>query len=120
MTGNVKDVTEDRLTLQSRMSELSQLSAWIEHLAVRYLIPANTQFAMNLCLEEALSNIIQHGYSGKPEHRIVVHFKSSRNGYFVFDVEDEASRFNPLNVPEQPPLNSLDELRIGGQGIRLL
>ena len=120
MTGNVKDVAEERLTLQSRMSELSQLSAWIEHLASRHLLPGTTQFAMNLCLEETLSNIIRHGYPGKPDHRIVVHFTAPRNDYFVFEIEDEAPLFNPLDVPEQPALNSLDELRVGGQGIRLL
>jgi len=120
MTGNVKDATQERLTLQSRMSELSQLSAWIERLASRYSIPGATQFAMNLCLEEVLSNIIQHGYCRKPDRSILINFSRPRTGYFVLEVDDEAPPFNPLDVPERPALNTLDDLRIGGQGLRLL
>ena len=120
MTGNVKDTTGERLTLRSRMSELTQLPAWIELLATQHMIPADAQFAMNLCLEEVLANVIQHGYSGNPDHSIVIHFTNPRENYFVFVVEDEAPLFNPLGVPELPPLTSLDETRIGGQGIRLL
>jgi anti-sigma regulatory factor (Ser/Thr protein kinase) len=75
---------------------------------------------MNLCLEEALSNIIRHGYSGNPGHSIAVCFTSPREGYFVFDIEDEAPPFNPVASPELPAMRSLEENRIGGQGIRLL
>jgi anti-sigma regulatory factor (Ser/Thr protein kinase) len=120
MTGNGKDTTEERLILRSRLSELARLPGWIERLASRHAISANTQFAMNLCLEEVLSNIIRHGYSGKPDHSIAVHFASPRKDYFVIIVEDDAPPFNPLAAPELPALSSLGEIRIGGQGIRLL
>src|SRR5579864_4095298 len=120
MTGNGNDTTGERLNLRSRISELTQLHPWIERLALRHKIPANTQFAMNLCLEEAISNIIRHGYSGDPDHSIVIWFTSPREDYFVFVVEDEAPPFNPVELPELPPLNSLEELAIGGQGVRLL
>jgi serine/threonine-protein kinase RsbW len=120
MTGNGKETVGEHLNLRSRMSDLSQLLPWIERLASRHAIPANTQFAMNLCLEEVLSNIIRHGYSGKPDHSIAIHFVSPRENYFEFVVEDEAPPFNPVVSPELPALNSLDEIRVGGQGIRLL
>jgi len=120
MTGNGNDTTGERLNLRSRMSELAQLPPWIERLASRHAISASTQFAMNLCLEEVLSNIIRHGYSGNPDHSIAVHFASPRDDYFVFVVEDEAPPFNPVDGPEPPALNPLDEIHIGGQGIRLL
>jgi anti-sigma regulatory factor (Ser/Thr protein kinase) len=120
MNRNGKDTTGERLDLQSRMSELARLPAWIERLAAGRTIPANTQFAMNLCLEEALSNIIRHGYSGDPGHSIAIRFTNPRDGYFVFEVEDEAPPFNPVVSPELPAVSSLEENQIGGQGIRLL
>jgi len=120
MTGDDKETAGEHLNLRSRMSELAQLFQWIERLASRHAIPANTQFAINLCLEEVLSNIIRHGYSGKPDHSIAVHFASPRKDYYVFVVEDEAPPFNPVVSPELPALGSLDELRVGGQGIQLL
>jgi serine/threonine-protein kinase RsbW len=76
---------------------------------------------MDLCLEEVLSNVIRHGYAGQPGRPILVHFASSpRDGYFTFVVEDEAPLFDPLAVPEPPVPRSLDETRVGGNGIRLL
>jgi len=120
MTGNGMDTTRERLELRSRMSELAQIFPWIERLASRHAIPANTQFAMNLCLEEVLSNIIRHGYSGQAGHSIAVRFASPRKDYYIFSVEDEAPPFNPVEAPELPALNALDDTGVGGQGIRLL
>ena len=120
MTGNGMDTTGERLELRSRMSELAQIFPWIERLASRHAIPANTQFAMNLCLEEVLSNIIRHGYSGQAGHSIFVRFASPRKDYYIFSVEDEAPPFNPVEAPELPALNALDDIGEGGQGIRLL
>ena len=119
-TGNDTGTTGERLTMRSRMSELAQIPAWIESLASHYLIPGNTQFAINLCLEEVLTNVIRYGYSNEPDHSVVVQFSNPRQGYFVLVVEDEAPLFNPLDAPESPPLSSLEENGIGGQGIRLL
>ncbi len=120
MTGNGNDTTGERLNLRSRISELAHLHPWIDRLSSRHKIPANTQFAMNLCLEEVISNIIRHGYCGDPDHSIAIIFTNPREDNFVFVVEDEAPHFNPVESPELPPLSSLEELAVGGQGIRLL
>jgi serine/threonine-protein kinase RsbW len=120
MTGNGMDTTGERLNLRSRMSDLTQLHPWIERLAARHSIPASTKFAMNLCLEEVLSNIIRHGYSGTPDHSIAIQFANPRKDYFVIVVEDEAPPFNPADAPELPALRSLEEIQLGGHGIRLL
>jgi anti-sigma regulatory factor (Ser/Thr protein kinase) len=120
MTGNGEHTTGEILNLKSRVSELAQIPPWIERLALRFSIPESTQFAMNLCLEEALSNVIWHGYSGQPDHSIAVHFASPGEDYFVFVVEDQAPPFNPVDSPELPSLNERENNDIGGQGIRLL
>ena len=120
MTGRGTHTTDERLTLRSQLSELSQLPAWIQRLALEHAIPRDTQFAMNLCLEEILSNIIRHGYSGSPDRSIDIRFINPAEGHFVLVVEDEAPHFNPLDSPGLPAINTLNEERIGGQGIRLL
>jgi serine/threonine-protein kinase RsbW len=120
MAAKGASTTEEQLTLRSRLSELSQAYAWVERLASQHAIPDATQFAMNLCLEEVLSNIIRHGYCGQPDRCIKVRFTHPGEGYFVFVVEDEAPRFNPLEVPEPPPIKSLEQIPVGGRGISLL
>jgi hypothetical protein len=70
------DQTQDRLALRSQLSQMSQLPAWIERLAAHHGIPADIQFAIDLCLEEALSNVIRHGYGGQGI-RFLRHFADS-------------------------------------------
>jgi serine/threonine-protein kinase RsbW len=120
MTGSGTHTTEEKLTLRSHLSELSQLPVWIERLALQHAIPGSTQFAIHLCLEETLSNIVRHGYSGSPDHSMSIRFTSPAEEHFVFVVEDEAPHFNPLSEPELPGIGALDEERVGGQGIRLI
>jgi anti-sigma regulatory factor (Ser/Thr protein kinase) len=120
MTANATDATGERLILQSGIPQLSRIPPWIEHLAAKHSIPENTQFAIDLCLEEVLSNVMRYGYSGELDRPIVVLFTNPRDNFFVFVIEDEAPPFNPLEAPELPVLRSLDELRVGGNGIRLL
>ena len=120
MTPDGKETTVESLTLRSQLTDMARLPVWIEILASRYAIPNQTQFAINLCLEEAVSNVILHGYSSQPDGLITVRFDQPREDYYVFDVEDEAPLFNPINAPEPLPADSLDDFPVGGQGIRLL
>lgn len=112
--------TQDRLELRSRLSDMAQLPVWLQGLASRHVIPEDMEFAMNLCLEEVLSNVIRHGYAGQEDRSVVVHYRRPRSGLHVFVVEDEAPHFNPLAAPDLPALSASGEIRVGGLGIRLL
>lgn len=120
MLGNGQGTNAERVTLRSRFSDLALLYPWVEGLASKYAIPSDTKFAIDLCLEEVVSNVIRHGYRGEADHPITVSFESPRESYLVFVVEDEAPRFDPVASPELPPVSAEDESGLGGQGIRLL
>ena len=119
MTNNGSGAILDSLDLRSELSELPRVHAWVESIAARYGVPMKVQFAMKLCLEEALSNTIRHGYSAQPDRPIRVEMRSPEDGQFVFTIDDEAKPFNPADAPDLPALR-LDSADIGGQGIRLL
>jgi serine/threonine-protein kinase RsbW len=112
--------SQAELTLRSQMAELALVPPWIEQLGTAHAIPASTQFAMNLCLEEVLSNIIRHGYCNKGDRVITVRYAPSQNNSVLLVIDDEAPRFNPLAAEETPVEETLDGTRIGGLGIRLL
>jgi len=120
MTGNDTGQMQDQLALRSRLSDMTQLSPWIESLATRHAIPGNVQFAIELCLEEVVSNVIRHGYAGAEDCPVLVSFTMPRDSYFEFVVDDEARPFNPLDAPELGALSPDEETRVGGQGIRLV
>jgi anti-sigma regulatory factor (Ser/Thr protein kinase) len=111
---------QDRIVLRSSLSEISRVFTWVEALASRYAIVESIRFAIHLCLEEALSNVIRHGYARQAGYSITVLFAVSGEGDFVFAIEDDAPAFNPLETPVLPKLDEQGEARIGGHGIRLI
>ena len=113
---------QDRLELDSRLTELNRVQAWVEMLADRLGLIEETRFAIQLCLEEVLANIILHGYREQPGHPIVIWSYVSGETVF-FGIEDKAPSFNPLasseyNTAAQPA--SLESMEPGGNGIRLM
>jgi serine/threonine-protein kinase RsbW len=117
----VRTITgEAQLTLRSQMADLALVPPWIESLAAEYGISDSTQFAMNLCLEEVLSNIIRHGYANSPDRTIVIRYLAEENNTSVLVVDDQAPPFNPLAAESHPVEETLDGTRLGGLGIRLL
>jgi anti-sigma regulatory factor (Ser/Thr protein kinase) len=110
----------DSLILRSELSEIARVPPWVEKLAAQHEISERTQFAMDLCLEEAVSNVIRHGYAGEPDHAVTVRCETRPNGSIALVVEDDAAPFNPLLVREPVLSNSIAEVTVGGQGIHLL
>jgi serine/threonine-protein kinase RsbW len=112
--------SETELTLRSQISDLARVPPWIEHLGSQYSLPSSTTFAMDLCLEEVLSNIIRHGYAGKTDRPIVIRYEPVQEKFFVLVIDDEAPQFNPLAAEEVNVEETLDGTRVGGLGIHLL
>ena len=112
--------TAESLTLQARLSELSKIPSWLDELASLYAIPERTRYAMDLCLEEVISNIIRHGHCSESNAVVKVSFLPDRNGFTALVIEDVAPPFNPLLAPIPEFPRSPNEMSTGGQGIYLL
>jgi anti-sigma regulatory factor (Ser/Thr protein kinase) len=121
MTENLAHKAETRLTLESRLADLARVWPWVDELAAEYGIPADTRYAIDLCLEEALSNIIRHGYAGEPGHDIAICFTPRGENGLTFSIRDHAPPFAPGEPAEswEAPA-SIDQIEAGGQGIRLM
>jgi len=107
-----------RLSLTSSLAELARVSPWIGELAAEFGIPNETRFAIELCLEEVLSNIVRHAYRGEPGHSLTVEF-AHVEGSAIFVVEDDAPAFEPTQPADVIP-EDLTTIQPGGQGLRLL
>src|SRR5215469_2452256 len=114
------DEIEDRLELDSSLPELSRGLPWAEALAGKIHLCVETRYAIQLCMEEALANVVLHGYQNEPGHPIVIR-SSTADGWLFFAIEDEAPAFAPTE-PErgsdaQKPA-SIEAIQPGGNGIR--
>jgi len=112
-----------RMTLQGSLDDMGLLRPWIDGLVTHYAIPSDTAFAIHLCLEEAVSNVIRHGYDCDPSHAVTVDYAIRETDLIEFTIEDHARPFDPLapeHVEEMAQPSAEDILRPGGRGIRLL
>ena len=113
---------QDRLELDSRLSELTRVQRWIEAIADWHRVPEEIRFAIQLCIEEALANVVLHGYRNEPGHPIVIRCIESGSELFLV-IDDQAPPFAPVapgrSSDEMQPA-SLESITPGGNGIRLM
>ncbi len=115
------DTPPSLLEMDSQLSELIRVQEWIDALVNFYGLGEETRFAIQLCMEEALANVVLHGYLSEPGHPIVIRSWASDSALY-FAVEDKAPPFAP-SAPDSSnggsPAN-LESITPGGNGIRLL
>ncbi len=75
--------------------------------------------ALELAVDELVSNAIVHGYKRNPEGRIALKISIIKNG-IVIVLEEQGRVFDPLKIAE-PNLNArLIERKIGGLGLYIM
>jgi serine/threonine-protein kinase RsbW len=112
----MSDLNAHRLELRADLSELRRLAEWIKARAPQVL---SALFAVQLCLEEAVANIIMHG--GGKDDRLEIAIELERNGgTLVARVEDSGCEFDPTQFPPLSVAKSLEEAKVGYCGIHLM
>jgi serine/threonine-protein kinase RsbW len=97
---------------------LERLAIWLEGWAMRDLSP-ELSFAIQVCLEEAVANIIMYNATTDDRLEIVIEVER-RNQSLVAQIEDNGSAFDPTQVPRPPIPTSLAEAKVGNLGIHLM
>jgi len=107
-----------RLVLRKDVAELKRLAGWIEGFTQQRTSP-DVSFAVQLCLEEAVANIIMYG--GAREDPLEIAVELERNGgNLVARIEDNGRQFDPTRAPAPVPARSLEEAKVGDVGIHLM
>jgi serine/threonine-protein kinase RsbW len=71
-----------------------------------------------LAVEEAITNVIVHGYAKKPG-KIEIMFRTSGDHAEIL-IKDTAPPFNPLLIPEPDVTENVEDRKIGGLGVFLI
>jgi anti-sigma regulatory factor (Ser/Thr protein kinase) len=81
----------ERLVLRNDLAELGRLAWWIEGW-MQHDVSADMSFALQLCLEEAVANIVMYG--GAKEDRLEIAVEHN-GGTLVARIEDTGRQFDP-------------------------
>lgn len=112
-------IAETRVA-EANSAELRNLSHWARSFALDRGLTAARADDVELCLNEAVANVMLHGYRDQPCRPITIRLEQLTDGGLQMTIEDVAPPFNPLERPPFRPPRSIDEASIGGYGIHLL
>ena len=107
------------LVLRNDAGEFARMTDWILGVCKSAGIATRTAYALQLCLEEAVSNIIEHSRGAARATEIVASVVHEHPG-IVLTIEDDGMAFDPTQVAAPQRGATLEELPVGGLGIHLM
>ncbi len=111
----------ERLSLEPNIGEIERASVWAREVAERLAVPARSAFALDLCLEEALSNTIRYGFASGSVEAAKVELSLTREPEALrVTIEDNAAPFDPCAAEDTALPTDLETARVGGLGIHLM
>jgi serine/threonine-protein kinase RsbW len=97
-------------------SNLEKICDYITRFATEAGLNETEVYATQLAVDEAVTNIIEHGYGIECPSRIDVTCEILKDGLKVM-IYDDAEPFDPTSVPDPEVKVSLEEIKPRGLGI---
>lgn len=111
--------TEVQFSFKNTSEEFTHLVPQIDAFMEKNAIGFKDQYVIQLCLEEAIINVINHGYPSQVPDIIKVTI-SVTPAFVRILLIDHGVSFNPLDQPESDIELSVEDRSIGGLGIHLM
>ena len=107
------------LQVERSMRGVARVGAWVDELAILLNLTQRTEYALRLCLEEAVTNVVTHALPvpGVNAEMIGLRLIAEPN-QLSLTVQDQCSEYNPLQYDSLEP--ERDQAGEGGLGIGLL
>ncbi len=113
--------TVKTLKLRPELTELERAQAWIAEAGEAFELTPPIMYALELCCEEAVSNVIRHGMAtAEPAFGTIEVLLWRSADLLHFRVVDPGPAFDPTAAPGRDAPAALEDAKIGGLGIHLL
>lgn len=110
---------ENRITIDNDVKQISRLEGFVNGIASRHGLSDTDASAINLALEEAVTNVVLYAYPKGQRGRIDLDSKYV-DGHLEFALSDSGVEFDPTKAPDINVDASVEERPIGGLGIHLV
>jgi serine/threonine-protein kinase RsbW len=107
------------LTFPGRFESLAQISDLIVQQAKEAGLDDDAVYAVDLAVDEAFTNIIEHAYGGEGKGNIQCTCLVKEDGLTI-TLRDFGKPFNPDKIPAPNVKSRLKDLRSGGAGLFLI
>lgn len=111
------------LSLNANYSEIRIASNWLAKTSSSFSVPVAELNRLDICLNEALANIIEHG--GDEVHLSPIEMKielihESTSSTMTVTLSDKGKPFNPLTYQVKNKAMSLEDAEPGGLGLTMM
>ena len=118
---------EQVLIVPGRYNEIKRICEFVAAGAAEAGFDDDTIFHLELCCDEASTNIIEHAYGQEGAGNIVISYAIAEDEFTIV-LRDNGQACDPANVPPPPaisresiPLDELaNQMRIGGLGLHFI
>jgi len=107
------------LRIGTGQADVERVFPWLDEVAGPNQIPERLLYSMHVALEEAVMNVVLHGYAASEDGEVSIRFHASQ-GAAVLEVEDGGREFDPVTAELPSQAMSLTETKPGGLGLGLL
>jgi serine/threonine-protein kinase RsbW len=108
-----------QITRAAEVESLSAFRDFITQCCADAGVPAEHVLELKLAVDEACTNIIEHGYQGMDPGSIILSFRIAANEIQV-GITDFGHVFEPVETAKPDVQTALDEGRLGGFGLYLI
>ncbi len=105
--------------LPADLREIERLNRVVRQFGDLHEVPSRVLYAVNLALDEVVTNVVRHGFDDTAGQEIVAQIVA-RSGEMTTEVTDAGRTFNPLEMPPPNLEAPLSERTLGGLGIHLV
>ena len=107
------------ISMANDLGELSDVAERIDAFCAAADVEPGVAYAVNLALDELLTNIVSYGYRDEDAHRIEIAVQRD-GGALVVTIVDDSIEFDPRQVPEVDTDAPLHDRDPGGLGLLLV
>lgn len=115
------------LTVPGRYKEIKRICEFVAAGAAEAGFDEDTIFHLELCCDEASTNIIEHAYGEEGAGSIMISYEVIGDAFTIV-LRDNGQAFDPASVPPPPDMSNRDaspeeltsQLRVGGLGLHFI
>jgi serine/threonine-protein kinase RsbW len=108
-----------KIILKNDLAGLQAISLLLDELSETWHIPASLAMTINLVLEEAFTNVINHAYKDAEVHDIEITLEIISN-LLKITLKDDGEQYDPTLAASPDISKPAEEREIGGLGILLI
>ncbi len=108
-----------QITRAAEVESLQVFRGFITECCAMHNIPNDTVLELKLAVDEACTNIIEHGYKGMDPGSIILAFRIEPDRILV-QITDFGHVFEPVETPKPDVEAALGDEKLGGLGLYLI